>query len=141
MAKVKKYQKIILDILKDYEKVRYSNINAENRLIADKENHRYQVVTIGWDGRKFVHDCPMHFDIIDGKIWVQRNMTEVDLERIFRENGVPNSDIVIGFLSPKMREYGDYAVAWPPLLPPQYFSKKLNRKEATEINRQPPIRF
>ena len=111
MAKVKKYQKIILDILKDYEKVRYSNINAENRLIADKENHRYQVVTIGWDGRKFVHDCPMHFDIIDGKIWVQRNMTEVDLERIFRENGVPNSDIVIGFLSPKMREYGDYAVA------------------------------
>ena len=111
MVKVKKYQKIILDILKDYEKIRYSNINAENRLIADKENHRYQVVTIGWDGRKFVHDCPMHFDIIDGKIWVQRNMTEVDLERIFRENGVPNKDIVIGFLSPKMREYGDYAVA------------------------------
>ena len=111
MVKVKKYQKIILDILKDYEKVRYSNINAENRLIADKENHRYQVVTIGWDGRKFVHDCPMHFDIIDGKIWVQRNMTEVDLERIFRENGVPNTDIVIGFLSPKMREYSDYAVA------------------------------
>ena len=111
MVKVKKYQKIILDILKDYEKIRYSNINAENRLIADKENHRYQVVTIGWDGRKFVHDCPMHFDIIDGKIWVQRNMTEVDLERIFRENGVPNKDIVIGFLSPKMREYSDYAVA------------------------------
>ena len=111
MVKVKKYQKIILDILKDYEKIRYSNINAENRLIADKENHRYQVVTIGWDGRKFVHDCPMHFDIIDGKIWVQRNMTEVDLERIFRENGVPNTDIVIGFLSPKMREYSDYAVA------------------------------
>ncbi len=112
MVKLKKYQKIILDILKDYEKVRYSNLpNAANKLIADKENHRYQVITIGWDGRKFIHDCPMHFDIIDGKIWVQQNMTEVDLERIFRENGVPNSDIVIGFLSPKMREYGDYALA------------------------------
>ena len=111
MAKVKKYEKIILSILKDYEKVRYSNLNAENKLIADKENHRYQVVTIGWDGVKFIHDCPMHFDIIDGKIWVQQNMTDLDLDRVFREHGVPNTDIVLGFLSPKMREYSDYAVA------------------------------
>lgn len=94
-----------------YAKVRYSNLNAENKLIADKENHRYQVVTIGWDGRKFVHDCPLHMDIIDGKIWVQRNMTDIDLGTIFAENGVPKTDIVLGFLSPKMREYSDFAVA------------------------------
>ena len=70
MVKIKKYQKIILSILEEYAKVRYSNLNAENKLIADKENHRYQVITIGWDGRKFVHDCPLHLDIIDGKIWM-----------------------------------------------------------------------
>jgi hypothetical protein len=111
MAKIKKYQKIILSILEEYAKVRYSNLDAENRLIADKENHRYQVVTIGWDGRKFVHDCPIHIDIINDKIWVQRNRADIDLDTIFRENRVPKSDIVIGFLSPKMREYSDYAVA------------------------------
>jgi hypothetical protein len=111
MVKIKKYQKVILDILGDYAKVRYSNLNAENRLIADKENHRYQVVTIGWDGRKFIHDCPLHLDIIDSKIWVQRNMTDLDLDRIFSESNVPKTDIVLGFLSPKMREYSDYAVA------------------------------
>ena len=111
MVKVKKYQKIILGILEDYAKVRYSNLNAENKLIADKENHRYQVVTIGWDSRKFVHDCPLHLDIIGDKIWVQRNMTDLDLDRIFSENNVPKTDIVLGFLSPKMREYSDYAVA------------------------------
>jgi hypothetical protein len=111
MVKIKKYQKVILSILEAYAKVRYENLNAENRLIADKENHRYQVVTIGWDGRKFVHDCPLHLDIIDGKIWVQRNMTDIDLDTIFAENGVPKTDIVLGFLSPKMREYSDYAVA------------------------------
>lgn len=111
MVKIKKYQKIILGIMEAYAKVRYSNLNAENKLIADKENHRYQVVTIGWDGRKFVHDCPLHMDIIDGKIWVQRNMTDIDLGTIFAENGVPKTDIVLGFLSPKMREYSDFAVA------------------------------
>ena len=111
MVKIKKYQNIILGILEDYAKVRYSNLNAENRLIADKENHRYQIVTIGWDNRKFVHDCPLHLDIIGDKIWVQRNMTDLDLDRIFSENNVPKTDIVLGFLSPKMREYSDYAVA------------------------------
>lgn len=111
MDKVTKYQNFILQILTDYTKVKYANIEAENQLIADKENHRYQVVTIGWEGNKFIHDCPIHMDIINGKIWIQRNMTEIDLGLKLTEMGVPRSDIVLGFLSPKTREYSDYAVA------------------------------
>jgi len=111
MDKVAKYQKYILQILNEYTKVRYSNLDAENQLIADKENHRYQVITIGWEGKKFIHDCPIHMDIINGKIWIQRNMTEIDLGQRLTEMGVPKSDIVLGFLSPKVREYSDYAVA------------------------------
>jgi hypothetical protein len=38
-------------------------------------------------------------------------MTELDLDRAFAEKSIPKSDIVIGFLSPKMREYSAYAVA------------------------------
>jgi hypothetical protein len=30
---------------------------------------------------------------------------------VLTDQGVPKSDIVIGFLSPKMREYSDYALA------------------------------
>ena len=111
MVNVKRCQKAILGILEDYATVRYANINAENKLIADTVNHRYQVVTIGWDKNKFVHDCPMHIDIIDGKVWIQRNMTEIDIAAILTEQGIAKSDIVLGFLTPKMREYGDYAVA------------------------------
>ncbi len=111
MVKLKRYEKAILNILDDYTQIRYSNIDAENKLIADKQNHRYQVVTIGWDKNKFVHDCPMHMEIIDGKIWIQRNMTEIDVAEVLIEQGVAKSDIVLGFLSPKMREYSDYALA------------------------------
>ena len=109
--KIKKYQKAILSILSEYAKIKYANVDGENRLVADKENHRYQVVTIGWEGSRFVHDCPMHFDIIDGKIWVQQNNTEWEVGDMLQEMGVPKSDIVIGWLSPKMREYSGYAVA------------------------------
>jgi hypothetical protein len=111
MDKVEQYQEIILQILSEYTLIRYANLDAENQLIADKENHRYQVVTIGWDRNKFIHDVPMHMDIINGKIWIQRNMTEIDLGQRLTEMGVPKSDIVLGFLSPKVREYSEYAVA------------------------------
>jgi hypothetical protein len=110
MDKIKKYQDAILKILNEYTKIKYANVDGENRLIADKENHRYQVVTIGWEGDRFIHDCPIHFDIINGKIWVQQNMTEWELGEMLEEMGVPKSDIVPGFLSPEMREYAGYAV-------------------------------
>jgi hypothetical protein len=49
MVKIKKYQRLILEILREYAKIKYSNIDAENQLIADKETHQYQILTIGWD--------------------------------------------------------------------------------------------
>ncbi len=111
MDKISFYQQSILKILGEYAKIRYANVDGENQLIADKESHRYQVMTIGWEGKKFIHDCPMRMDIINGKIWIQQNMTEIDLGKELVEMGVPKSDIVIGFFSPKMREYSEYAVA------------------------------
>lgn len=69
--KIKKIQKAILSILNEYAKIEYANVDGKNYVIADKENHHYQVMTIGWQGAKFVHDCPMHFAIINNKIWVQ----------------------------------------------------------------------
>ena len=111
MDRIKKYETAILNILNDYSKIKYANVDGENQLIADKENHRYQVVTIGWQDNTFVHDCPMHFDIINGKIWIQQNMTEWEVGDMLQAMGVPKSDIVIGFLSPSTRVYSDYAVA------------------------------
>jgi hypothetical protein len=82
-----------------------------NHLIVDKENNHSLILTIGWDGKRFVHDCPMHFDIQNGKIWIQKNLTEWEVGEMLEAQGVPKEDIVIGFLSPKMREYSNYAIA------------------------------
>ncbi|MDZ7880154.1 MAG: element excision factor XisI family protein [Saprospiraceae bacterium] len=56
--KIKKNENSILDILSEYATIKYQNIDGGNQLIADKTNRRYQVVTIGWQGQHFVHDCP-----------------------------------------------------------------------------------
>ena len=51
MGKIKKYQQFIIAILSEYAKIRYSNIDAENQLVADKEHHRYQIMT-------YKQNCP-----------------------------------------------------------------------------------
>ena len=109
--KLKKYENAIIKILNEYAKIKYANIDGGNQLIIDNKNHQYQVVTIGWEGDQFVHDCPMHFAIINNKVWIQQNMTEWEVGEMLEEFGVPKSDIVVGFLSPDLRVATKYAVA------------------------------
>ncbi|MDJ1181614.1 element excision factor XisI family protein [Roseofilum sp. BLCC_M143] len=47
-------------------------------------------------------------DIKDGKIWVQRNFTDIDLGERFAEMGVQKEDIVLGLHSPFMRQFSGY---------------------------------
>jgi XisI protein len=109
--KLKRYEKAVLDILNEYAEIKYANIDGGNQLIIDKKNHQYQVVTMGWQGNEFVHDCPMHFSIINNKVWIQQNMTEWEVGEMLENSGIPKSDIVIGFLSPDLRPYSKYAIA------------------------------
>ena len=52
----------------------------------------------------------IHFDIEDGKIWIQYNGTEDHLAERLVEMGVPDSDIVLGFHSAFKRQFTHYAV-------------------------------
>jgi XisI protein len=52
----------------------------------------------------------MHFDILNGKIWIQYNGTEELVADRLVELGVLPADIVIGFYSPFKRQFTAYAV-------------------------------
>ena len=52
----------------------------------------------------------MHLDIKNEKIWIPQNTTEVDIALELMSMGVPKQDIVIGFHTPKMRQFTDFAV-------------------------------
>jgi hypothetical protein len=52
----------------------------------------------------------IHMEIRDEKIWIQRNMTDVDFAEELVEMGVPRTDIVLGFHSPFKRQFSKYAV-------------------------------
>lgn len=112
MAKdIEKYQEILKKWLTNYAaKSKLANMpDIENRVIADCENNSFQLLRIGWQGERHVFSVVFHFDIIDGKVWFQRNTTEHDVVDELVEMCIPEKDIVLGFIPPFARRLSNQA--------------------------------
>ena len=109
MATLNEYRKYIQNLLTQQAKLVWDErIQAET--IFDTERDHYQLVYVGWRGSKRVYGTVLHLDIIDGKIWIQQDGTEIGIANQLVELGVSKKDIVLGFDPPKMRQYTDFAV-------------------------------
>lgn len=112
MDKVKKYQDILMEYLGEYAKIKPANQpDIESYVIADRENNHFQLLQLGWQGKQYIFTVVLHFDIKDGKVWFQRNITERDIVDVLMEKGIPREDIVLGFRSPLARPYTGFASA------------------------------
>ena len=72
---------------------------------------RYLVVILGRESSRRVHGCLVHIDIIEGKLWIQRDGTEHGIANDLINAGVPKTQIVLGFRSPEIRKHTGLAVA------------------------------
>ena len=111
MEKVKKYEKIILDIINTQRPVVLQDPDCY--VIIDKKNHHYQILIEGW-GAKEKHTVKvfMHFHIRpNGKIYILENHSSTDIGEELIAQGVLKSDIVLAFLPDYAREYSGYATA------------------------------
>ena len=113
MERLKQYRQAICQVLKTHASFEESSSNyeIECQLIFDTEHDHYQLLDIGWDDLKRVYNCFIHFDIKEGKIWIQRNMTEADLAQELVALGVAKEDIVLGLHPRYKRPYTGYGVA------------------------------
>jgi hypothetical protein len=102
---------IIRRCLREHVDIRYINGDIHNETVFDEENARYLVVSQGWMGTKRTHGCLLHVEIIDGKIWIQRDGTEEGIAGDLVEAGIPKSRIVLGFWDPEARRLGEFAAA------------------------------
>lgn len=110
MDKIEQYRQFIKQILTEHVQTESNSETVKAELIFDSENDHYQLAYVGWQGEKRVFGPVIHFDIQDGKIWIQYNGTEDHLAERLVEMGVPDSDIVLGFHSAFKRQFTHYAV-------------------------------
>jgi hypothetical protein len=104
------YRDLVQSILKGHSENHLST-DTEVQLIFDTERDHYQVLHLGWEEQIRVYGCVIHVDIKDGKIWIQRDRTEVGVANELVNAGVPKQDIVLAFKAPYKRQFTEFAVS------------------------------
>jgi XisI protein len=111
MERIVQYREFVRRLLNSHAVLVSGQSDIECQVVFDTEHDHYQLLDVGWNGLKRVHNCFIHIDIKDSKVWIQRNMTEADLAQELVEMGVPKEDIVLGLHPPYKRPLTGYGVA------------------------------
>ena len=90
---IEKYRQIIKNVLSEYINIDYAYGNIKNEAIFDDVNNRYIILSLGWQKNKRIHGSLIHIDIIDDKIWIQRDGTEDGIANDLVAAGIPKTDI------------------------------------------------
>ena len=105
------YRQYIEQVLRDYAHLPYAYGEVEREVVSDRHGDHYLLLAVGWDGEQRVHGSVVHIDIINDKVWIQRDGTEQGIAEELVAAGIPRDHIVLAFRPPDLRQYTGYAVA------------------------------
>jgi hypothetical protein len=111
MDKVEHYRACVQTFLEKHSQSPPQSGDVESELFFDPIRDHYQLMRVGWKGVSRVYHTVFHFDIRDGKIWLQQNTTDIDVGQELIEMGIPKEDIVLGLHPAYKRPYTGYGVA------------------------------
>ena len=94
MDRLDYYRQCLQDFLKGYSSYGPKNPEVETQVIIDTVNDHYLLFRTGWEGEHRRHHCIFHFDIKNGKIWLQENNTDIEIDRELEEMGISKKEIV-----------------------------------------------
>lgn len=105
MGKLEKYKNAIMDFLEEQAsyKIR-KKPKVKSRVIADKERNQFLLIWTGWHEASYIHRLWYHFEIIDGKVWVLHNSTDVEVDLELIDRGVAKADIIGAFIPDYLRD-------------------------------------
>ena len=88
MDKLTFYRQSVQDLLTRCQADEKTKQDRESQLVFDEQRDRYLWLYVGWEGSQRIYFTIVHFDIKEGKIWLQQNATDLnpaeDLVAIFQ---------------------------------------------------------
>ncbi|MGE0883113.1 MAG: element excision factor XisI family protein [Blastocatellales bacterium] len=115
MDKLEQYRDIIerelTEIVALTEHSSAAPTNLRDKTVFDRQADSYLILREGWDGAHRIHGPVISLEIINGKIWLQADHTNLRIAERLEEAGIPKSEIVLGFQPPQVKPYTEYAVA------------------------------
>jgi hypothetical protein len=111
MDHLEKYRDAIESILTDVARITPSTADVTYKTIFDRRADSYGLLAVGWNDDRRVHHFVIHIEIINGKVWLQEDNTDLVIAEELERAGIPKSDIVLGFHPADVRPFTEYAVA------------------------------
>lgn len=111
MDQLNHYRACIQTLLERHSQFKTQAEDIENELFFDTIRDHYQLMRVGWQELTRVYHTVLHFDIKDGKIWLQQNTTDIDVGQELIDMDIPKEDIVLGLHPAYKRPYTGYGIA------------------------------
>lgn len=81
-------------------------------VIEDLAKGHFLLYHDGWRGTNRVYGSFLHIEVKkSGKVWLQRDGTDLEVAVLLMKKGIPKTDIVLGFRPPIVRPDTGFAVA------------------------------
>ncbi len=104
-------ERMLAEIVEVSERSSEADPDLRDKTVFDRRADSYLIMREGWQGPRRIHSPVVSLEIINGKIWIQADNTDLAIAQKLEEAGVPKSDIVLGFQPPKVRPLTEYAAA------------------------------
>ncbi len=102
MEKIELYRNAIKATLNDLLNAGYGGkqSNLKNVRVYDEQENRFAVVTQGWDSveEEYINEFVAQIDLVEDKVLIQINLSDVDLQKGLVANGVNADDIEVPYL-------------------------------------------
>lgn len=110
MEQTERYRQAVTRLIEEY--ARFGKPLGEVRMepVIDRERDHYELIQVGWIGRRRIHGCVLHIDIREGKVWIEHNGTDGRIAEELVEAGIPTQDIIVAFQPPEVRHLTGYGV-------------------------------
>jgi hypothetical protein len=109
--RLNRYREIIEQTLTEIASYILQDSQSPHKTVFDRHADSYALIEVGWVDNQRVHQFIIHLKLINGKVWVQADHTDLNVTRELERTGIPKSDIVLGFQPPAVRRYTEYATA------------------------------
>ncbi|MCU0347708.1 MAG: XisI protein [Saprospiraceae bacterium] len=106
MEKIANYKLAAKEVLSEIAARKNRSRNSTTyQLITDEITGNYLLLRNGWQGGTRLYGIIIHVEVkADGKVWLQQDATDLVIADLLMEKGVATDDVILGFLTPAMRE-------------------------------------
>ena len=111
MDRIETYREIIKGVIRSVAEFVPTEEGVRIETIFDDANGHYELLSLGWSAQRRIHSTLVHIDLQDGKVWVERDGTDLEIVQDLLDAGIPSEHMVLGFHPPNQRKFTDFAVA------------------------------